>query len=155
MESYLTTSEADTLADAMPGLAAYQALSSDAAKLAVLALASARLDASRRWQGRKYDLDQVLEFPRLPYPGVVWDDNAGTAVVPSTIKLAVLMEANSIADGSRDRIQEAIANGLASQSTGSLSEAYAARIGAGMNQTLCRDAELLVEKYRLRTGGVL
>lgn len=162
LPTYLTSSEADTLAALLPGLAAYKALTDDAAKLALLSLASLRLDNSRRWQGRKYDTTgaQVLEFPRVPYgtpSSVVWDWDTveEEAVVPEAVKLAVLFEANSIADGARDRILELQAMGLTGRSTGSLSEQYrAAFAGQAAGTVLCVEADRLVDKYRLRTGGL-
>lgn len=163
LPTYLTTSQADALAAQLPGLAAYKALPDDASKLATLSLASMRVDASRRWQGRKYDPDQVLEFPRLPYGSSVrlyaggvwdWDTDAQQAVVPQNVKLAVLYEADSIAAGTLDRVRNAIASGLASQSTGSLSEAYNTALAGVSAMALCPESERLMSRYKLATGGM-
>jgi hypothetical protein len=162
LPSYLTTSDADALAAQLPGLAAYKAITDDAAKLALLSLASLRVDNSRKWQGRKYDTSgaQVLAFPRVPHaaPSSVvwdWDADAEEAVVPQDVKIAVMFEANSIADGARDRVLELQAMGLAGRSTGSLSEQYrAAFAGQSAGTKLSLQADDLVEKYRLRTGGI-
>jgi hypothetical protein len=179
VSSYLTTSDADALAATLPGLAAFVA-AADPVKAAALELATDRFDTARRYQGRKYDAAQALEFPRVAYEsgasafdrGVAsaaaerstgaqiwdWDDDANAAVVPDRVKRAVLYEANAIIDGSRDEILDAIANGLASQSAGGLSESYrnpADQGGAGGVPTLCRDAERISRSYQLRSGRVL
>lgn len=173
MAAYLTSTDADTLAAAMPtaDVSAYVAAST-AQKTAALEAASERIDTAMRYQGRKYDLEQVLEFPRLaygsgtigtqlpapPYPPNVsvgstiwdWDSDANEAIVPSHVKRACLLEANSILAGTRDGRLDAIHDGLAGQSIGSASETYTKSDGAA--QTLCRKAMVLMDYYRLRTG---
>jgi hypothetical protein len=160
LPSYLTVAAADALAATLPGLAAYKALTDDAAKLAVLSMATLRLDNSR-WQGRKYDPDQELEFPRVPYGDTRvwdWDATAEEAVVPQAVKVAVMFEADWIQSGTADRVQQALSAGLTSQSTGNLSETYnaalAARVAAGEPLPLCAEAERMMARYRLKSGGI-
>src|SRR5207253_10453664 len=61
--SYLTAAEGDELAATMFGLAAYKAETTY--KQAALEQATARIDAAYRYQGRRYDPAQALEFPRI------------------------------------------------------------------------------------------
>lgn len=173
---YLTLAEADALAAVMVAaqVAVYVAAGT-ADRTASLLEATRRIDAAMRYQGRKYELDQVLEFPRVPYesgsigrqlagppyppntqiPLVIWDWDANNdvAVVPAVVKRACLLEANSILDGRRDDALDAQARGLASQSIGSASESYTqASAGQGAQATLCRQAMQLMDFYRLRSG---
>jgi hypothetical protein len=171
--SYLTTAEADTIAATLPASTAWAAASSDV-KARSLELASMRFDNARRYQGRKYDGNQFLEFPRLPYDGGSllsayqyplssqppqvwdWDSTADEAIVPLMVKRAVFLEAVSIVIGDRDRIVNSIANGIVSQTTGSLSETYARlpNTASGL-PALCADAEMISHKYKLRSGAML
>jgi len=178
LPSYLMLAEADAMAASLPTVGRYSA--GDATtRQQWLAMATVRFDASRRWQGRKFDPAQTLEFPRVPHPHALpygwpqglpaggcgplgsldvwdWDATNQVAVVPPAIKLAVLFEANSIALGNRDAIVEAIASGLTMSQTGSLMEQYRqANNGQAEIPPLCRDAEMIAKKYALRTGGIL
>jgi hypothetical protein len=171
---YLDVAEADAMAATMPGLASYTGASSG--KQAALDEASWRVD-TLRFQGRKYDPAQRLEFPRVAYdsgaigfpvpqlrdprtltvPDVVWDwdADAKAAVVPAAVKRAVLYEADSIISGKRDAALDAQQAGLASQSIGSASETYRApTAGAGGALSLCRQAMQLLQQYQLRSGRI-
>lgn len=176
LPSYLTAADATALAGQLPGLSSFKA-ATDAEKLAALCVATSRFDTARRYQGSKYELDQVLEFPRSPYgsPGVPprlssgersygyadqvwdWDWDNNVAIVPRNVKLAVLHEANSIIAGVRDAKLDARHDGLLSQSVGGMSESYA-QISAtdnNGNPVLCRDADRLSRMYALRSGKLL
>jgi hypothetical protein len=178
LPSYLTASEADALAASLPGLVSYRAAAADA-KATALALASGKLDAAHRWQGRKYDDAQSLEFPRLAYEsgaaigaasrvaydparqrtvaGVVWDwdADADAAVVPVQVKLACLYEADSIIDGTRDELVDKQRDGLLSQSVGGMSETYAQLSAtAAASNALCAKASAFVQRFRLRSGVI-
>jgi hypothetical protein len=174
-DSYLSVSDADALAATLTGLASYTAASSGA-KLNALAEASGRIDTAMRYQGRKYDPAQVLEFPRVPYessligrqtwppypdsravPDVVWDwdSTANAAVVPARVKRACLIEADSILAGTRDDRLDAQHDGLASQSVGPHAESYRPPASGGVGgaaSSLCRRAYELMQPYRLVSG---
>lgn len=170
MAAYLTIIEANELAATLPNLAAWNAQPDLAIREAALLLASDRFDLARPYQGRRYAADQDREFPRVAYdaPAVEtglsdrtvvastiwdWDADAAAAVVPDKVKRAVLYEANAILDGSRDRIQQAIHNGLAGQSIGSASETYfRSPLNAQGVPTLCQEADLVSLFYRRRSG---
>jgi len=169
LPAYLTQAEADTLAAAMLNLDAWGTASS-AQKTAALEQASYDLDDALAYQGQKYDPTQALQFPRVarstgvegPYPPGVptppsvvwdWDDDTNAAVVPPRVLRACLAQANDILDGGRKQRLDAIHDGLASQSTGSLSESY--RADALRDAKLCREAMQLVECYRLKFGRLM
>jgi hypothetical protein len=176
-DAYQTVAAAEVLAAGLPGMTAWKNLGGDAQatvkKAAALLLASFDID-SIRLQGRKYDSAQIREFPRIDgsllpttnYPlsthglearATVWDfdPSTNTAVVPHQVKMAVLFQADSILAGDRDSRLQAIADGLASQSVGSLSESYQAAVVAGGVNPLCERAARLMGKYRLRSGALL
>lgn len=181
--SYLTAADADAIAATLPAavLAAYLAADSGA-KTAALVQASADVDGAMRYQGRKYDLTQALEFPRAAYEtlrdiaGLVganviprgladtvwdWDDSASAAIVPLKVKQAVVYQANAILDGTRAGRLDAQHDGLLQQSVGGLSEQYGKGGAGGISglgggpSPLCRQAAALMVTYRLRQGRVL
>lgn len=172
--SYLSVSDADTLAAGLALLSAWAA-AGGTAKAAALALASERFDLAYRYQGRKWDASGVREFPRIAYdggraPGPTypgqpdalvaatvwdWDADADEAIVPVRVKRAVLYEANSILAADRDRVAAAIHNGLASQSVGSISESYRQMTAGQDTPVLCREADVAARHYRLRSGQLL
>jgi len=150
--------DAVALAETLWGLDQFVA-AADADQSKALELASLRIDAVK-FQGRKYDSEQVKHFPRVNcvLDGIVsdWDADTATAVVPLQIKQAELYEAQSILVGELDRVNAAIAAGLTAQTTGSLSESY--RVvpgGANPFESLCADTRRLLTPYRLRTGVIL
>lgn len=177
---YLTVAEAGVVAAALPSslLAAWSAAST-ADRLTALVQATADVDSSMRFQGRKYDLDQTLEFPRAAYEtagqiaGLVganviprgladtvwdWDEATQAAVVPLRVKQAVVHQANEVLAGTRAGRLDARHDGLTAQTTGGLSEAYG---GGGLPgrgggpSPLCRQAAQLLVPYRIRQGRVL
>ena len=175
--SYLTLDEADAIAGTLlSGLVAAYMAAEPPQKQAALEAASADVDGACRWQGRKYDGDgaisgtaQVLEFPRLAYGDASyaiaptlgslcniwdWDADTATAVVPEAVKRAVVIQAADRLDGRRLGRLDGRA-GLIAQTTGSLSETYTAAGPTEAMRRLCPEAAALVERYRLRSGGLL
>ena len=175
--SYLIADEADDIAASLPAtvLASYLA-ASVSQKNAALELASADLDTAMRYQGRKYDPEQALEFPRVAYETPVasrygsaiatsvpdtiwdWDADADEAVVPAAVKMACLLQAESILSGNLERIYEAMASGLASQSVGGMSESYrtpAELEAMGLTAGLNPRAAKIMDQYALRQGKLL
>jgi hypothetical protein len=169
----------------LPGLSSLVAAAA-ATRQPAVDLASLDVDAGGPWQGRKYAVGdsgstgtdeaayQEREFPRIAYAdgstasaqwprvsdgGAVywdWEETTDAAVVPETVLIATLVQADSILDGSRDRRMAAIRDGLASQSVGSLSESYRTDIVlAEAAQPLTDRAARLMVRYRLRTGRML
>lgn len=180
---YLTVDEAVAMAGSMPGVASFLAANSSQQSMA-LAMATQDLDNAQRYQGRKWDLVQVLQFPRVAYeasgrqpfygsgvvgpiadnalPGadVVWDYDAvnKVAVVPQQVKLACVYQANSRLDPKRIAILDRIYSGLTSRQIGTGAEAYdvkAMLLASGGTLDLCRDAALLMRNYQLRQGRIL
>ena len=171
---YLTTSEADELANALPGLTAWKAATADA-KLAALRRASSETDHAMPYQGRRYDPAQGTQFPRVAFedrtrvgyfprdvtsptsPAVVWDWDAtsNTAAVPRDVKLAVVYQADSVLDGSREPRLTNQHDGVVYDLTGALAESYKLNTGPGVHTGLCRQAWLLMRKYRRTAGRVL
>jgi|GEM_PF-4215142 len=162
---------------AMPGMTALLAKSDT--ELAALCLAATLdIDSAMPYQGVRYDSAQEREFPRYAnslgnarrmadyqqspvgtwVSGIWdWDAEADVAVVPANVKLATLLQAASILTNPalRERL-EAIRSGLAAQSIGSLCETYLApaSIPGGLTG-LCDRAQKLMDRYRLRSGGLL
>jgi hypothetical protein len=159
-QSYIGRDQADAWAATLPLFGSYLTTPSDATRYAFLTAATRRLDSAARWQGRPVSDNQVLAFPRRDEHRITTSYGWTTALaslepgVPDDVKWAVLHEAQSIAQGTRDRIANTIDAGLSSMTTGSLSESYNAALAA-MPATLCRDARALIEKYRLRSGRLL
>jgi hypothetical protein len=172
LDSYLSLADAKALAANLPAaqIAAWVAASDDQ-RTAALAAATADVDGGR-YQGRRFDPTQALEFPRVAYsersPGsylgvgvavvgpndVVWDWDPATqtALVPDAVKRATLYQADSILSGSRNGRLDAIHDGLASQSLGGGSESY---VQGRPPATLCRPAAQLLARYRLQAGRLL
>src|SRR4051794_31747456 len=113
MPTYVTPDEVRDIAGALPGLSQLIALEDDT--LAAYAeLASDRFDTARRYQGRKFEASQTLEFPRVARgTGLVgntaspntdpraigisaevwdWDSTTNAAVAPAAVKRAVVYE---------------------------------------------------------------
>lgn len=155
----------------IPGLSHLVAGTADTRTAAVL-LATLDVDAAMRYQGRRYDLTQEREFPRLAYSlayaglgrlptwspreyvsAVVWDlDSAGNVIVPESVFLAVLHQADSILAADRDERLQAIRDGLTSQKIGSLAETYSEAVVARGAPVLCARAEQFMNQYRLVSG---
>ncbi len=165
LPTYNTLGEADALADATYGVAAWAA-ASDEEKLQALRTASMRVDAAYRWQGRKYGLDadgnvieQEQEFPRIdgtqPIDVDPTDPTSVVPVVPRNVKLAEFFEANSLLDGQRAAAVAAQHDGLTGQEIGTAKETYRAAVTSNGVPLLCLDADRLVRRYVLRSGRIL
>jgi hypothetical protein len=179
---YLSVDDADELADALPGLSAWKAAADDA-KAAALRRATAEVDDAMPYQGRRYDPAQAMQFPRVAYedvisaevrgagdwpyvgpppqsllaPAVVWDWDALTnaPAVPRDVKLAVVYQADSDLDGSREPRLGNQHDGVVYDLTGALAESYKLNTAPGVRTGLCRQAWLLMRKYRRRGGRIL
>jgi hypothetical protein len=127
-------------------------------------------------QGRKYDLSQARQFPRVAYETgapllpadlavlttpqaqgatVVWDfDTDGvTVIVPLDVRKAEIFQANFRLTPGANRIIAARRQGLAAQSVGDMAESYVSAVGPGeWGASLCQDAYQLMKKYRLKSG---
>ena len=172
--TYLTTAAADDLAATVPTLAAWSAATSPN-KARGLERASLDVDNAMPYQGRKYDADQVNQFPRVPYdddlaraagvgldgagtsPPAVWDWDASLneAVVPEDVRLAVVLQADAILAGEREPRLAAQHDGVVYDLTGSIAESYKYTQGPGVSTGLCRAAWVLLRRYRLKSGKVL
>lgn len=176
--SYCTLEEADQIAAALPGLASFKAATDDARTAALLG-ATIDVDDSGRFQGRRYDPAQALEFPRVAYGDaasaacasltegaygacVVWDlDADGEPIVPLAVKRATVYQADAILDGKLAKALDDIFVGVASESLGSMSVSYRdpaqalAAIGAGAGGGLCRQAARALARYALASGRLL
>lgn len=172
--SYLTVAAADELAATLPALAAWSAATSPDKALA-LERASIDIDGAMPYQGRKYDAEQVNQFPRVAYddgagagppsaapagafsPPVVWDWDAAlsAAAVPEDVLLAVVLQADANLAGQREPRLAAQHDGVVYDLTGSIAESYKYNRGPGVSTGLCRAAWVLLRKYRLKGGKVL
>jgi hypothetical protein len=181
--SYLSVADARALAGTLPGFAGLLA-KDDATLAALLALATVDIDVAMRYQGRKFDPSQQLEFPRVAYgdlspstvqsmelspfpylPGVGggsviwdWDNDANAAVVPQKVKIACLCQAAWLTSSQFAARLEAIRSGLAGQSIGTGSETYlkpADLAAMSGGVNLGQRAAQIMELYRLRSGVML
>ena len=174
--SYLTVAEGDALIASTLALLAYPpATALD--RGAALDAATRLIDSALRYQGRKYDPAQVLQFPRVAYdaghadayalvPGgpaeLVWDWDASTsaAVIPAAVKLACLLEADEILQdvsgkSQRWRRLDEQHQGVTFDMTGSAAEAYRKGVPAAGRSGLCRRAYELLAPYRLMSGRAI
>ena len=172
---YLTVSEADALAASVLGLLQWgTATSSDKAN--ALDAATRLIDTGLRYQGRKFDSAQTLEFPRVAYYGaagaavggaagvaeVVWDWDPATAaaVIPPAVKQACLIEADETLQdlagkSQRWRRLDEQHQGVTFDLTGSMAEAYRKGTAAAGRTGLCRRAYDLLSRYRLVSGRMV
>ena len=183
---YLQVADAMALAPSILNATAFLAATTLRQSIA-LAMATADLN-QLRYQGRKYDLTQVNQFPRVAYepsarvslyspggdfsgqlinnamPGAAtvwdWDYVNSVPIVPQTVLLACLMQANNRLDGTQAANFDRLAAGLASQKTGGLAESYNTDVASllkaqGGSLTISRDAMLMLEPYLLRSGRFL
>ena len=171
---YLTVSEADALAASVLGLLQWSG-STAAEKANALDAATKTIDAALRYQGRKYDSAQTLQFPRVAYDTgdsagassngaaeLVWDWDAATsaAVVPAAVKQACLVEADEILQdvkgkSPRWRRLDEQHQGVTFDLTGSAAEAYRKGIPPAGRSGLCRRAYDLLAPYRLVSGRMV
>lgn len=167
--AYLTHTDADALAATLPALAAWNAASSDD-KTSALLRASLDIDNAMPYQGRRYASDQKNQFPRVPYDeppttsgfdcdprGSVWDwdSEADEAVVPGDVLLAVVLQADAILAGDREPRLAAQHDGVVYDQTGSVAESYKQTEGPGVTSGLCREAWMLLRKFRIKSGKLL
>lgn len=167
--AYLTVAAGDSLAATLPALTAWSAADAPT-KARALERASLDVDEAMPYQGRKYDLSQVNQFPRVPYddalvgaaaggsaPPSVWDWDAerNAATVPDDVLLAVVVQADANLAGEREPRLSAQHDGVVYDLTGSVAESYKQTEGPGVATGLCRPAWMLLRKYRLKSGRVL
>jgi len=170
---YLTVAEADAMTTSVLGLLEYPGAGA-AERAAALDAATRLIDTALRYQGRKYDPAQVLQFPRVAYddgraeayafvPGgaaeVVWDWDAATsaAVIPEAVKRACLIEADEILQdvagkSQRWRRLDEQHQGVTFDLTSSAAEAYRKGVPPAGRSGLSRRAYELLATYRLASG---
>jgi hypothetical protein len=179
-DAYLDAAGTRSLVAGLPtSVAGGLAALSDAELTALAYQASADVDNAMRYQGRKVDPTQVMEFPRVAYsstPGVNqfgmplagpaslplvadsvvwdWDETTQAAVVPAAVKLAVIHQMVWILTPGNAERWAAIRSGLASQGIGSGNESYAADAAQRVTGLAPR-AEQVMRRYRLATGRLL
>lgn len=164
---YLTVSEADTLAASTLGLVQW-ATATASEKTSALDAATRVIDTAMRYQGRKHDPAQVLEFPRVAYDGAQgaaevvwdWDATAGAAVIPPDVKAACLVEADEILQDVKGKSQrwrrlDEQHQGVTFDLTGSMAEAYRKGTAPAGRTGLSRRAFDLLSRYRLVTGRMV
>jgi hypothetical protein len=171
---YLTVSEADALALTTLALPQW-ALATFDDKSAALDAASRTVDGALRYQGRKYDPAQTLQFPRVAYDGAApsppgaggaaelvwdWDDVTGAAVVPPAVLRACLIEADEILQdvagtSQRWRRLDAQHQGVTFDMTGGAAEAYRKGVPPFGRSGLSRRAYDLLAPYRVVSGRLV
>jgi hypothetical protein len=175
--AYLSVSDARALAATLPLMTKVIAQTDDDLGMLLL-LASVNIDTAMRYQGRKFDLTQVREFPRVAYgslarprylppfaPGSVfsadtiiwdWDSDANAPVVPDTVKIACLFQVAWILQPQYAKRLESIRSGLAAQGIATASEALQSPAAAAGTMTGLSDrASRMLDQYRLKTGAML
>jgi hypothetical protein len=174
--TYLTVAEGDALIATTLGLLQYPAATASD-RGAALDAATRLIDSALRYQGRKYDPGQVLQFPRVAYgdgrpiasglvPGGAaelvwdWDASTATAVIPAAVKLACLLEADEILQdvvgkSQRWRRLDEQHQGVTFDMTGSAAEAYRKGVPAAGRSGLSRRAYELLAPYRLVSGRAM
>ena len=167
---YLSVAEADALAATTPGLLQWGAATASE-KSNALDAASKSIDGALRYQGRKYDSAQVLQFPRTAFesaaapgasPQVVWDwdDATNAAVIPGVVRLASLIEADEILQdlkgkSPRWRRLDEQHQGVTFGQTGGMAEAYRKGTPPAGRSGLSRRAYDLLSRYRLASGRMV
>jgi hypothetical protein len=170
--AYLDVDAADALATTTSGLVSWSGATAPA-KAAALIRASDDVDHAVPYQGRRYASTppQAREFPRLAFeepligtrdpslPGtaIIWDFDEALqeAVVPGDVKLATLLQADTILTGARDARLDLQHDGVVYDQDGSDAESYRRNTGLGLPTGLCRRAWLLIRHYRIKTGRLL
>jgi hypothetical protein len=164
---YLTVSEADALAPSLLALLQWSASTTDE-KTAALAAATRLIDAGLRYQGRKYDSAQSLQFPRAACDDdagaaeTVWDWDPATsaAVIPTAVKLASLIEADEILQDVKGKSQrwrrlDEQHQGVTFDMTSGAAEAYRKGVPPAGRSGLSRRAYELLAPYRLVSGRLV
>ena len=165
--TYLTVTDADALAPSLLALAQWNA-STSAEKAGALDAATRLIDSGLRYQGRKYDAAQLLQFPRMARDDdagaaeSVWDWDAATsaAVIPAAVKLACLIEADEILQDLKGKSQrwrrlDEQHQGVTFDLTAGAAEAYRKGTAAAGRSGLSRRAYELLAPYRLVSGRAL
>jgi hypothetical protein len=177
-DSYLSIADGRSMAALLPGMAAIAALA-DEQLGPMLLLASLDIDMAMRYQGRKYDLTQTREFPRVAYgapmnqigglipaPGlltpdtVIWDydPTENVPVVPQNVLMATLYQVLWINQPKYSDILDKVRTGIAQEQigTGSIAFAKVADIAAAGGLTgLDRRAYSLMARYVMQTGRIV
>ena len=172
---YLTVTEADALAATTLGLVQWPTATTTE-KTNALDAATRLIDSALRYQGRKYDGAQALQFPRVAYDDgqttrlqpangaaeLVWDWDATTAaaVIPPAVLRACLLEADEILQdvagkSPRWRRLDEQHQGVTYDLTGSAAEAYRKGVPAAGKSGLSRRAYELLAPYRLASGSLV
>lgn len=174
---YVAVADADTLAASVLGLVQWSSATSTE-KSNALDAATRLIDTALRYQGRKYDPAQVLQFPRVAYdaggapaagaypspvtraPAEVvwdWDVTTSTAVIPDAVKRACLIEADEILQDVKGKSQrwrrlDEQHQGVTFDLTGPTAEAYRKGTAAPGKTGLSRRAFELLSAYRVVSG---
>ena len=172
---YLTVAEADALAGLTLGLLQWPPATSTE-KANALDAATRLIDGALRYQGRKFDAAQALQFPRVDggcatgagaatasgCGDAVWDWDAATqsAVIPTNVKEACLIEADEILQDLKGKSQrwrrlDGQHQGVTYDRTGAAAEAYRKGTPAVGRSGLSRRAFELLSRYRLSTGRLV
>ena len=174
--TYLTVAEADALAGFTLGLLQWPTATSTE-KANALDAATRLIDGALRYQGRKFDSAQALQFPRVnggsargagasPATGCdppdVWDWDASTqaAVIPTNVKEACLIEADEILQDLKGKSQrwrrlDGQHQGVTYDRTGAAAEAYRKGSPAPGRSGVSRRAHELLSRYRLSSGRLV
>jgi hypothetical protein len=172
--TYLTVVQADALAASTVGLVQWSTATSGE-KSAAIAAATKMIDAGMRYQGRKYDPAQALQFPRVAYDGGApsppsaggaaelvwdWDAVAGVATIPVPVQLACLIEADEVLQdvagkSQRWRRLDEQHQGVTFDLTGAAAEAYRKGIPAAGRSGLSRRAYEFLAPYRVVSGRLV
>src|SRR3954453_15982875 len=173
---YLTVAEADALAPSVVGLVQWTPATSTE-KANALDAATRLIDSALRYQGRKYDPAQSLQFPRVAYDTnaadarrslsvagpaeLVWDWGATTsaAVIPPAVQRACLVEADEILQdlagkSQRWRRLDEQHQGVTFAPPGSAAEAYRKGTAPFGRSGLSRRAYELLAPYRFVSGRI-
>jgi hypothetical protein len=172
---YLTVTEADALAAATLGLIQWPTATTTE-KTNALDAATRLIDSALRYQGRKYDCAQTLQFPRVAYDDgqakglqpvngaaeLIWDWDATTAaaVVPPAVQRVCLLEADEILQdvagkSPRWRRLDEQHQGVTYDLTGAAAEAYRKGVPAAGRSGLSRRAYEQLASYRVASGNLL
>ena len=167
---YLTVTEADALAASTVGLVQW-ATATSTQKTNALDAATQLIDGALRYQGRRYDSAQTLQFPRVAYDAgsaaagaaeLVWDWDAVTsaAVIPPAVKRACLVEADEILQdlagkSQRWRRLDEQHQGVTFDLAASAAEAYRKGVPAAGRTGLSRRAYELLAPYRVVSGRLV
>jgi hypothetical protein len=168
---YLTVAEADALAATTVGLVQWPTATSTQ-KSNALDAATQLIDAALRYQGRRYDPAQTLQFPRVAFDAggrpacaaaeLVWDWDAATsaAVIPPPVKRACLVEADEVLQdlagkSQRWRRLDEQHQGVTFDLAAGAAEAYRKGSAPPGRSGLSRRAYDLLAPYRVVSGQLI